>query len=176
MFLNSTFFRYSARSPHRATKPSRGWLGVGGRKPRVVLSNADPTRNKVTAKERTDVLGCVERQTAIIQKSFSLNPKHQKPKLLWIAFWRPTHLSQHFIWLAFSVEDFIAPLRDRTLARTFVNITTFVFRGLFIDMWHVTCGRWPVVGWRYNCRRPKLPKIETPRSLGGRIIFEYLRL
>ena len=32
--------------------------GVGGRKPRFVLSHADPTRNKVTAKERTDVLGC----------------------------------------------------------------------------------------------------------------------
>ena len=25
-FLGSTCFRYSARSPHRATKPSRGWL------------------------------------------------------------------------------------------------------------------------------------------------------
>ena len=57
MCLNSTFFRYSARSPHRATKPSRGWLRVGGRKPRFVVSNADPTRNKVTAKERTGVLG-----------------------------------------------------------------------------------------------------------------------
>ena len=52
MCLNSTFFRYSARSPHRATKPSRGWLRVGGRKPRFVLSNADPTRNKVTAKRK----------------------------------------------------------------------------------------------------------------------------
>ena len=59
MCLNSTFFRYSARSPHRATTPSRGWLRVGGMKPRSVLSNADPTRNRVTAKDRTDVRGCV---------------------------------------------------------------------------------------------------------------------
>ena len=58
MCLNSTFFRYSARSPHRATKPSQGRLRVGGRKPRFLLSNADPTRNKVTANERTGVLGC----------------------------------------------------------------------------------------------------------------------
>ena len=41
-----------------STKPSRGWLRVVVRKPRFVLSNADPTRNKVTAKTRTNVLGC----------------------------------------------------------------------------------------------------------------------
>ena len=35
MRLNSTFFRYSARSPYRATKPSRGWLRVVVRKPRL---------------------------------------------------------------------------------------------------------------------------------------------
>ena len=58
MCLNSTFFRYSARSPHRATKPSRGWLRVGGRKPRFVLIASDPTRAKVTAKERTGARGC----------------------------------------------------------------------------------------------------------------------
>ena len=70
MCLNSsTFFRYSASSPHRATKPSRGWLRVGGRKPRFVLSNADPTRNKVTAKERTGVLGCGKLQLEAVSWS-----------------------------------------------------------------------------------------------------------
>ena len=38
MCLNSTFFRYCARSPHRATKPSRGWLRVGVSKPQFILA------------------------------------------------------------------------------------------------------------------------------------------
>ena len=38
MCLNSTFFRYSAtRSPYLPTKPSRGWLRVVIRKPRLVF-------------------------------------------------------------------------------------------------------------------------------------------
>ena len=58
MLKNSFFLNY-APPPHPTTKPSRGWLRVGDRKPRFVLFNADITRNKVTAKERTGVLGCV---------------------------------------------------------------------------------------------------------------------
>ena len=45
MRLNSTVFRYSARSPHRATKPSRGWLRVVVRKPRLVLLEFRAPRN-----------------------------------------------------------------------------------------------------------------------------------
>ena len=41
-----------------STKPSRGWLRVGGSKPRLHLTTPDPTRNKVTAKERTGDRGC----------------------------------------------------------------------------------------------------------------------
>ena len=44
MCLNSTFFRYSARSPHPPTKPSRGWLRVVVRKPRLVLFEYRATR------------------------------------------------------------------------------------------------------------------------------------
>ena len=40
------FFGYSVRSPHRTTKPSRGWLRVVVRKPRLVLSEYRATRNK----------------------------------------------------------------------------------------------------------------------------------
>ena len=45
MCLNSTFFRYSARSPHRATKPSRGWLRVGISKPHFILVATVAARN-----------------------------------------------------------------------------------------------------------------------------------
>ena len=45
MCLNSTFFRYSARSPHRATKPSRGWLRVGVSKPQFILVATVAARN-----------------------------------------------------------------------------------------------------------------------------------
>ena len=45
MCLNSTLFRYSARSPHRATKPSQSWLWVAVRKPRLVLSATVAARN-----------------------------------------------------------------------------------------------------------------------------------
>ena len=57
--LNSTFFRYSARSPHRATKPSRDWLWVAVRKPRLVLLGIKATRNKVTATHPCDDRGCI---------------------------------------------------------------------------------------------------------------------
>ena len=43
--LNSALFRYSATSPHRATKPSWGWLHIGGSKQRLVLAESDPTSN-----------------------------------------------------------------------------------------------------------------------------------
>ena len=56
MCLNSTFFRYSARSPHRATKPSRGWLRVGVSKPQFILVAAVAARNYVTATPRSYVL------------------------------------------------------------------------------------------------------------------------
>ena len=58
MCLNSTFFRYSARSPHRATKPSRGWLRVVVRKLRLVLFALSRTGNKITATHPCDVRGC----------------------------------------------------------------------------------------------------------------------
>ena len=58
--LKARFLLNCAPPPHPATKPSRGWLQVGGSKPRLVLITSDPTRTKVTAKERTDVLGCTE--------------------------------------------------------------------------------------------------------------------
>ena len=45
MCLNRTFFRHSARSPHRGTKPSRGWLWIAVRKPRLVLSSTVAARN-----------------------------------------------------------------------------------------------------------------------------------
>ena len=51
MCLNSTFFRYSARSPHRATKPSRGWLRVVVRKPRLVLFELARTEIKLRRKQ-----------------------------------------------------------------------------------------------------------------------------
>ena len=54
------FFGYSARSPHRTTKPSRGWVRVGVRKPRLVLSEYRATRNKVTATPRSYCRGCEE--------------------------------------------------------------------------------------------------------------------
>ena len=57
--LHSTLFRYSARSLHRATKPSRGRLRVGCSKPRLYFITYLPTCTKVTAKERTGVLGCI---------------------------------------------------------------------------------------------------------------------
>ena len=59
MCLNSTFFRYSARSPHRATKPSRGWLRVVVRKLRLVLFELDRAGNKVTARARAYCRGCM---------------------------------------------------------------------------------------------------------------------
>ena len=46
------FFRYSARSPHRATKPSRVWLRVIIRKLPLVLFALDRAANEVTAKAR----------------------------------------------------------------------------------------------------------------------------
>ena len=56
MCLNSTFFfRYSARSPHRATKPSRDWLRVVVRKLRLVLFALSRAGNKVTATHPCDV-------------------------------------------------------------------------------------------------------------------------
>ena len=60
--LTSFFLLNYAPPPHPTTKPSRGWLRVGDRKPRFVLFNADITRSKVTAKERTGVLGCASAQ------------------------------------------------------------------------------------------------------------------
>ena len=45
MCLNSTFFRYSARSPHRATKQIRGWIRVGVSKPQFTLVAAVAARN-----------------------------------------------------------------------------------------------------------------------------------
>ena len=65
MCLNSTFFRYSARSPHRATKPSRGWLRVVVRKPRLVLVKCRATWNKVTATHTCDVRGCPGRARCV---------------------------------------------------------------------------------------------------------------
>ena len=64
MCLNSTFFRYSARSPHRATKPSRGWLRVVVRKLRLVLVELDRAGNKVTARARAYCRGCCCRPPA----------------------------------------------------------------------------------------------------------------
>ena len=58
MCLNSTFFRYSARSPHRATKPSRDWLRVVVRKLHLVLFELDRAGNKVTARASAYVRGC----------------------------------------------------------------------------------------------------------------------
>ena len=55
------FFGFSVRSPHRTTKPSRGWLRVVVRKPRLVLSEYRATRNKVTATPRSYVRGCAGR-------------------------------------------------------------------------------------------------------------------
>ena len=55
--LKNSFPLNCAPPPHPTTKPSRGWLQVGGSKPRLVLITSNPTRTKVTAKERTDVLG-----------------------------------------------------------------------------------------------------------------------
>ena len=52
------FFGYSVRSPHRTTKPSRGWVRVGVRKPRLVLSEYRATRSKVTATPRSYCRGC----------------------------------------------------------------------------------------------------------------------
>ena len=52
MCLNSTFFRYSARSPHRATKPSRDWLRVVVRKLRLVLFALLKAGNKVAARKQ----------------------------------------------------------------------------------------------------------------------------
>ena len=45
MCLNSTFFRYSARPPHRATQPSRGWLRGGVSKPQLILAATVAARN-----------------------------------------------------------------------------------------------------------------------------------
>ena len=47
------FFRYSATSPHRTNKPSRDWLWVVVRKPRLVLFKLVAARNYATAKTRT---------------------------------------------------------------------------------------------------------------------------
>ena len=58
MCLNSTLFRYSARSPHRATKPSQGWLRVVVRKLRLVLFELDRAGTKVTARARAYCRGC----------------------------------------------------------------------------------------------------------------------
>ena len=53
-------FLNCAPQPHQTTKPSRGWFRVVVRKLRLVLIfDLDHTGNEVTAKERTDVLGCM---------------------------------------------------------------------------------------------------------------------
>ena len=54
--LKKQFFLNYAPPPHPTTKPSQGWLRDGDRKALFVLFNADITRNKVTVKERTDIL------------------------------------------------------------------------------------------------------------------------
>ena len=54
------FFRYSARSPHRATKPSRVWLRVIIRKLPLVLFALDRAANEVTAKARACWRGGVQ--------------------------------------------------------------------------------------------------------------------
>ena len=84
MCLNCTIFRYSARSPHRATKASRGWLRVVIRKPRLVLSELHRAGNKVTARARAYCRGCVA----------GALPYDRKPALgnsaesFWGAWWR----------------------------------------------------------------------------------------
>ena len=65
LVLKTRFFLNCAPPPHQTIKTSRGWLRVGVSKPRVVLFNSKPTRNKVTAKERTDVLGCADAQSRL---------------------------------------------------------------------------------------------------------------
>ena len=59
------FFRYSARSHHRAIKPSsRSWLRVGEVSPKYL-----PTCTNVTAKKRTDVLGCAGRAPRAVRRA-----------------------------------------------------------------------------------------------------------
>ena len=63
--LKNSFFLNCAPPPHPNIKPSRGWLRVGISKPRSVQFNSKATRNKVTAKEKTGVLGVQIDATAI---------------------------------------------------------------------------------------------------------------
>ena len=42
--IQKALFYYGARSPHRTTKPSLGWIWVGGSKPQLVLFELDPAR------------------------------------------------------------------------------------------------------------------------------------
>ena len=58
----SMFFRCSVASPNPTTKPSRGWVRVVVRKPRLVLSELHRAGNKVTARARAYWRGCKTRQ------------------------------------------------------------------------------------------------------------------
>ena len=66
MCLSSTFFCHSARSPHRATKPSRGWLRVVVRELRLVLVELDRAGNKVTARARAYCRGCGDGHMGVV--------------------------------------------------------------------------------------------------------------
>ena len=101
------FFGYSVRSPHRTTKPSRGWLRVVVRKPRLVLSEYRATRNKVTATPRSYCRGCIprHRDSGWPRAPQGTQGTRNRPKSAgsshewsWLSLLRPRDASVEFAW------------------------------------------------------------------------------
>ena len=92
------------------TKPSRGRLWVGLRKPRLVLAEFRATRNKVTATPRSGVLGCWRRRSRLRPPCSRLGNIYRRGHCARHAHIPELHL---FYWLLFSDGNPKSPRNPR---------------------------------------------------------------
>ena len=97
-------FASDRTTPPPTTKPSRGWLRVVVRKPRLVLAEIRATWNKVTAKARAYCRGCAPSAGPFFRMALFRTPPEVKcgfalARSGYVKY--PAYCGRAFVWLGF---------------------------------------------------------------------------